>query len=57
VLSQLSVLIGWVSSFLETVYVEHGLAAGIPIWIDQPDDPDTPPGQHVHAPIGCVDLR
>jgi hypothetical protein len=37
---------------LVTVYVEHGLAAGIPIWIDQPDDPDTPPGQHVHAPIG-----
>ena len=26
------------------------------IWIHEPDDPDAPPGEHVHARIGCADL-
>jgi hypothetical protein len=26
------------------------------IWIHQPEDPTAPPGEHVHARIGCADL-
>ena len=26
------------------------------IWIHQPEDPNAPPGSHVHARIGCADL-
>jgi hypothetical protein len=26
------------------------------IWIHEPDDPNAPPGEHVHARVGCADL-